>query len=157
MEAGLGDAFWHAWPMGLLDVERSAVWRLQAGLKQACYRKLPETLNPVCWLSQEGRHRLELQRLWQAGGSDLTSSRPVDKKKDNAEKKLFRPRNLKELQDVARKVRRNKKEQGMTQEESVGEYVEEHYANLTTEEQYRKRASLIRYLNRYKHLLKVTR
>ena len=87
----------------------------------------------------------------------VSASRPVDTKKDNAEKKLLRPRNLKELQDVARKVRRDKKEQRMTQEESVDEYVEKHYPDLTTEEQWRKRDNLIRYLNRYKHLLKLTR
>jgi hypothetical protein len=155
VEAGLGDAFWHAWPGGLLDVERTAVGRLEAGLKHVCYRKLPDSLNPVCWLSHAGRHRLELHRLWHT--SDLTSSYPVDNKKDTAEKKLSRPRNLKKLQDVARQVRRNKTEQGMTQEESVGEYVEEHYPNLTTEEQIRKRDSLIRSLNRYRHLLKPAR
>jgi hypothetical protein len=69
----------------------------------------------------------------------------------------LRPRNLKELQDVARKVRRDKQKQDMTQEESVDEYVEKHYPDFTTEEQLRKRGNLIRYLNRYKHLLKLTR
>ena len=157
VDAGLLNAFWAALPLGLLEVEKSALWRLQAASKHVCYRKLPDSFNTACWLSEEGRQRLELHRLWQTDEGDVSASRPVDTKKDNAEKKLLRPRNLKELQDVARKVRRDKKEQRMTQEESVDEYVEKHYPDLTTEEQWRKRDNLIRYLNRYKHLLKLTR
>ena len=89
---------------------------------------------------------------------DTTASGPVDNKLDSAEKlKKSYPRNLKELKDIKRKVRRDK-QQGMTQEESVREYVEKHYPNLTGEEQVlRKCDSLIRYMNRYKHLLKSSR
>jgi hypothetical protein len=87
------------------------------------------------------------------------SPRAVDKKKDKAEKlKKSCPRNLKELQAVARKVRRDKKRQVMTQEESVRDYVEEKYPELDAEEQIlEKRNNLIRYLNRYKDLLNPTR
>jgi hypothetical protein len=155
-ESGLGDAFWAAWPMGLIDVEMSAIPRLQAALKHVCYRQLPESCNPACRLSQEGRKRLDLYRLWQTNVGDV--SRPVDKKKDNAEKlKKPYPRNLKELKAVKRKVRRDKK-MGIPQEESVREYVEKCYPKITTEEQIlKKRNSLIRYMNRYKHLLKSSR
>jgi hypothetical protein len=86
------------------------------------------------------------------------ASRPVDRKKDNAEKvKLSYPRNLQELKAVARKVRKDM-QQGLTQEQSVRDYVEENYADLQTEEQVlKKRASLIRSLNRYKHVINPTR
>jgi hypothetical protein len=63
-ESGLGDAFWAALPLGLIEVEKSAISRLQAALMHVCYRKLPETCNPACWPSQEGRQRLDLHRLW---------------------------------------------------------------------------------------------
>jgi hypothetical protein len=88
----------------------------------------------------------------------VSASRPVDTKKDNAEKiKPSYPRNLKELKAIMRKVRKDQ-QQRMTQEQSVREFVEEHYRNLTTEEQILKRCqSLIRSLNRYKDLLKPTR
>src|SRR5437879_5254091 len=87
------------------------------------------------------------------------SPRAVDKKKDKAEKsRKSCPRNLKELQIVARKVRSDNKRQGMTQEESVRVYVEEKYPKLVTEEQIlKKRNNLIRYMNRYKHRLNQTR
>jgi hypothetical protein len=88
----------------------------------------------------------------------VSASRPVDTKKDNAEKvKLSYPRNLQELKAVTRKVCKDK-QQGMTQEQSVREFVEENYPELTTEERIlKKRDSLIRSLNRYKHVLKPTR
>jgi hypothetical protein len=158
VEAGLDNAFWAALPLSLLEVEQSAVSRLQAALKHICYRKLPESIDPACWLSKEGRQRLDFHRLWRTDVGDSIASRPVDKKKDKAEKlKKSYPRNLKEMKDLRRKVRKDKK-QGMTQEESVREFVEERYPKLTTEEQIlKKRNNLIRYLNRYKHLLKSTR
>jgi hypothetical protein len=86
------------------------------------------------------------------------SPRAVDKKKDKAEKsRKSCPRNLKELQTVARRVRSDKKRQ-VNQEESVRGYVEEKYPTLDTEEQIlKKRDNLIRYMNRYEHLLNRTR
>jgi hypothetical protein len=158
VEAGLDNAFWAAWPMGLLEVEPSAVSRLQAALKHVCYRKLPVSLDPACWLSQEGRQRLDLLRLWRTDAGDSIASRLVDKKKDSAEKlKKSYPRNLKELKDLKSKVRTDK-QQGMTQEDSVREFVEHRYPKLTTEEQILQKCSnLIRYLNRYKHLFRSTR
>jgi hypothetical protein len=158
VDAGLLNAFWAALPLGLLEVEKSALWRLQAASKHVCYRKLPDSFNTACWLSEEGRQRLELHRLWQTDEGDVSASRPVDTKKDNAEKiKPSYPRNIQELKAVMRKVRKDK-QQGMTQEQSVREFVEEHYRKLTTEEQILKRCnSLIRSLNRYKDLLKPTR
>jgi hypothetical protein len=158
VEAGLLNAFWAALPLGLLEVEKSAGWRLQAALKHVCYHKLPDSFNTACWLSQEGRQRLELHQLWRTDEGDPTASRQVDKKKDTAEKlKKSYPRNLKVLKDIKRKVRRDK-QHGMTQEQSVREYVEEHYPKLTSEEQILKQCNnLIRYMSRYKHLLKSSR
>jgi len=88
----------------------------------------------------------------------VSTSRLVDTKKDNAEKvKLSYPRNLQELKAVMRKVCKDK-QQSTTQEQSVREYVEENYTDLATEEQIlKKRNNLIRYMNRYKHLLKSSR
>jgi hypothetical protein len=158
VDGGLGDAFWAAWPLGLLEVEKSTLSRLQAGLQHACYRQLPESCNPTCWLSQEGRRRLDLHRLWQTEVGDPLAAQPMDKKKDTAAKsKKSCPRNLKELKDLERRVRRDK-QQGMTQEDSVREYVEKRYPNLATEDEIlNKRDSLIRSLNRYKQLFKSTR
>jgi hypothetical protein len=87
------------------------------------------------------------------------SPRAVDKKKDKAEKqKKSCPRNLKELQAVARKVCKDKKRQGTTQKDSVREYVEEKYPELDTEEQILKKCNnFIRCLSRYKHCLIPTR
>jgi hypothetical protein len=52
------------------------------------------------------------------------SPRPVDKKKDTVEQNLSRPRNLEELKTIARKVRKDKEEQGLPQKESVRDYVD---------------------------------
>ena len=88
----------------------------------------------------------------------VIAARTVDKKKDTAEKlKKSYPRNLKVLKDIKRKVRRDK-QHGMTQEQSVRDYVEEHYPKLTTDEAVLKKCNnLIRYMSRYKHLLKSSR
>jgi hypothetical protein len=71
VETGLLDAFWAALPLGLIDVEISANWRLQAALKHVCYRQLPDSFNTACWLSVEGRQRLELHRLWQTDAREF--------------------------------------------------------------------------------------
>src|SRR6516225_5402403 len=80
----------------------------------------------------------DIQVIKGPGGYDVCvlASRPVDKKKDKAEKKRkpSRPRKLDELKAVNRRALRDKK-QGITQEESVREYVEEHYPQLATEAQ----------------------
>jgi hypothetical protein len=55
--------------------EKFAASRLEAGLKHVCYRKLPESFNPACWLSQEGRNRLDVHRLWQTDGGDFIPTR----------------------------------------------------------------------------------
>ena len=102
----------------------------------------------------------DIQVIKSPAGHDVWvhSPRPVDKKKDKAEKsRKSCPRNLKELQTVARRVRSDKKRQ-VNQEESVRGYVEEKYPTLDTEEQIlKKRDNLIRYMNRYEHLLNRTR
>src|SRR5215831_18389086 len=98
----------------------------------------------------------DIQVIKSPAGHDVWvhSPRPVDKKKDTAEKKLSRPRNLKELKTVARKVRRDKEKQGLSQKESVRDYVEEQCSKLVTEEQILKKCNnLIKSMNRYKHLV----
>jgi hypothetical protein len=73
----------------------------------------------------------------------------LDKKKDTKKKQgKVRPRNLQELQAVQRKITRDKK-QGLTQQQSVREYVEQKYHNLKTEKQIESKVTnLIRSLNR---------
>ena len=119
-----------------------------------------EWLNDVNVWQIEAEARLAAEPRVGVDSEDLLGvppSRPVDRKKDNAEKpKKSYPRNLNELIAVERKVRKDKK-QGITQEQSVREYAEKHYPNLTGEEQIRKCDSLIRSMNRYKHLLKSSR
>jgi hypothetical protein len=77
-EAGLSDALWAAWPLGLVAAEESARWRLQAAVDHPCYRKLPDSFNPLLWLSRAGRERLDFDRLGQgaarpAHSADFTS------------------------------------------------------------------------------------
>jgi hypothetical protein len=126
---------WGGWSEWLNDVN---VWQIEAEARLA---------------AAEARVRVDSEDLL-----GVPPSRPVDRKKDNAEKlKKSHPRNLKELKDIKRKVCKGK-QQGITQEQSVREYVEKHYPNLRVEEQVlRKCNSLIRSMNRYKHLLKSSR
>jgi hypothetical protein len=64
-----------------------------------------------------------------------------------------KPKNLKALKAVKGKVDRDRKK-GVLQEESVREFVEEHFPELVNEAEIKRKVSnLTRYLSRYKHLL----
>jgi len=79
---------------------------------------------------------------------------PVDTKRDRRkEQKSSRPRNLPELKAVQKEIKTNKK-QGISQRDSIRDYVEETYPKLETERQITAKVNaLSRYLSRYRALL----
>jgi hypothetical protein len=117
-----------------LDVRREAFWR-EIGV---AFRPLGE---------EQFR---ELQEAV-AGLGAVNESADTASDKRKKVKRESRPRNLKELKNVRKKMDRDAKDK--TQLESTREYVEEHYVRLNAEQIERKAANLVRYVNRHKHLL----